>query len=164
MPTFAILSGLPGSGKSTAARLLRGDRGFFVVSADGLRLAFDAGVYPRNAGGEYDILEPVVTEAARLAVRRLLEAGRDVAIDATHLTRERRSGWREFARTVDPRVRVEIHWCTGRWDSFGRWATERGYAEDEYRELRRKLEDSVEEPHADEADALFVHDPSAAPA
>ena len=64
MPTLAILSGLPGSGKSTAARLLRGDRGFFVVSADGLRLAFNAGVYPRNADGEYRTLEPVVTEAA----------------------------------------------------------------------------------------------------
>ncbi len=162
MPTLAILAGLPGSGKSTAARRLRADRGFFVVSADGLRVAFNAGVYPRDAGGEYAALEPVVTEAARLAVRRLIEAGRDVAIDATHLTRERRAGWREFARTVEPRTRVEIHWCAGRWDSFGRWAVERGFQEVEYRALRQKLEESVEEPHADEADELVVHEPTVA--
>lgn len=165
MPTFAILAGLPGSGKSTAARRLRAERKFFVVSADGLRLALNAGVYPRNAGGEYSALEPVVTEAVRLAARRLLEAGHNVAVDATNLTRERRAGWREFARGIDPQARIEIHWCVGRWDSFSRWAAERGYqTEAEYLAVRQKLEAAVEVPTAAEADELVIHEPAAHPA
>jgi predicted kinase len=162
MPTLAILAGLPGSGKSTAARRLKADRGFFVVSTDGLRLALNAGVYPREAGGEYAALEPVVLEVARLAVRRLLEAGRDVAVDATHLTRDRRAGWREFARGLMPEVRVEIHWCVGRWDSAARWGSERGHTPAEYEAIRRELEGTVEEPRPDEADVVVVHGPAPA--
>lgn len=155
MPTFAILCGLPGSGKSTLGRKLKTDRGFFVVSTDTIRLALNANVYPRAA--EYDALEPVVWELARVAVKHLLAAGHDVAVDATHLTRERRRMWRELARVASPGVRVEIHWCVGAWDSAERWATERGHTAEEYQEIRRRLEASVEVPTANEADEVVVH-------
>ena len=49
MPTFAILMGLPGSGKSTAAGKLKVERQFFVVSSDAMRLALNAGIYPKDA-------------------------------------------------------------------------------------------------------------------
>jgi predicted kinase len=164
MQTFAILMGLPGSGKSTAARKLKAERGFFVVSSDSLRLALNAGVYPREADGEYKFLDRFVWELAQLGIRRLLDAGRKVAIDATNLTREKRAEWRKFAREVRPDVRVEIHWCVGRWDSPKRWATERGHTEAEYLAIRSKLEAAIEEPREDEADAIVVHDPGHADA
>ena len=50
MPTFAILSGLPGSGKSTLSRRLKADRQFFVVSTDRLRLALNMGMRVRWGG------------------------------------------------------------------------------------------------------------------
>lgn len=157
MPTFAILCGLPGSGKSTLGKKLKVDRGFFVVSTDMLRLALNANVYPRVAGGEYDTLEPVVWELARAAVSKLLATGHNVAVDATHLSRERRAMWRELVRSVASEVRMEIHWCVGSWDSPARWATERGHTADEYHEIHRRLEASVQEPTADEADELVIH-------
>jgi predicted kinase len=52
MPTFAILTGLPGGGKSTLSRRLKADRRFFVVSTDRLRLALNADVYPRQSTGD----------------------------------------------------------------------------------------------------------------
>lgn len=156
MPRFVLLAGLPGSGKSTVARTLKGE-GYFVVEADRLRLALNAGVYPHEAGGEYETLEPVVQELARLAVQRLLERGCDVAFDATNLSRKRRARWRHFAKSVADDVSVEIRWCAGKWDSAKRWAEERGYTEAEWRAVRAKLEPTVEEPTADEADALRVY-------
>ena len=149
---FVILAGLPGSGKSTLARRLKADRGFFVVSLDGLRLALNAGVYPR--GDDYKTLEPVVRDLAERAVTDLLRRGCDVAIDGTNLTRDRRRRWRELARAVDPGVLVTVWWCGGAFDSAERWATERGVPADEYAALRREQEAAVEVPTADEADEV----------
>jgi predicted kinase len=157
MPTLAILCGLPGSGKSTLGRKLKTERGFFVVSTDALRLAVNAGVYPKQTDGEYGTLEPVVWELARIAVERLLAAGHAVAIDTIAGTPNRRAEWRELARRVVPDVRVEIHWCRGTWDSAQRWATERGITAEEYREIRGRLETEFIPPTESEADELVNH-------
>src|SRR5262249_10080701 len=124
-----------------------------------LRLALNAGVYPRPAGGEYATLNKVVGELSRQAVRRLLAAGYSVAMDATNLDRAERASWAQLARGAVPGVRGEIHWCAGRWDSALRWAVERRYTAQEYEEVRARLEARVQEPTADEADALFVYSP-----
>src|SRR4051812_26744694 len=85
MQQFAILSGLPGSGKSSLGKRLREVGGFFVVSSDGIRLALNAGGYPRgDQDGEYAILEPIVWDLVERAVTDLLRTGRNVAIDATN--------------------------------------------------------------------------------
>src|SRR5262249_17489076 len=102
----------------------------------------------------------LVFALAEQAVRWLLERGHNAAIDATNLDRADRARWREFARRAVPGVRVEIHWCTGKWDSARRWKDEREYTEEEYQEVRARLEKKVEEPAADEADALFIHGPA----
>jgi len=156
MQTFVIIGGLPGSGKSTKARKLRSEKKMFVVSTDQLRLALNAGVYPRPEGGEYKRLEPVVWEIAELAVRRLLAKGDNVAIDATNLSRKRRAWWKDIARSVVPDVRVEIHWCVGKFDSAERWANERGHTLAEYQQIRSELEATVELPQPDEADEVVI--------
>lgn len=154
--TFAILAGLPGSGKSTLAKQLRAKRGFVVVSTDGLRLALNAEAYPRKAKGEYKAMEPVVWELAQLAVKRFLKNGQNVAIDATFLTRVQRSNFIKMARKIVPGVRVEIHWCEGRYDSWERWKTSRGHSLKEYKEIRKNLEARVEKPVGDKADGVVV--------
>jgi predicted kinase len=154
VPEFAILAGLPGSGKSTLARQLKTQRGFFVVSSDLIRLALNAGMYPRDDDGAYGTLEPIVWALAERAVVLLLQSGANVAIDATNLTRQRRAYWRDVARSVVPGIPVTIYWCRGNWDSAARWASERGLTVEEYTVIRCKLEAAVELPTADEAEEI----------
>jgi predicted kinase len=152
MQEFLILSGLPGSGKSTYAKWLKAHRGIFVVSSDTIRLALNAGIYPRNdQNGNYSMLDPIVWALVEQAIVMLLQAGHSLALDATNLTKARRSYWQNVARSVVPDLRVTIVWCAGNWDSPSRWIEERGYSEEEYWQIRRKLEASVEVPTADEA-------------
>lgn len=152
MQEFVILAGLPGSGKSTYAQQLKSERGTFVVSSDAIRLALNAGLYPRgDQEGDYAILEPVVWALVEQAIVTLLQSGHSVAIDATNLSKARRLYWQDVARSAVPDIRVTIVWCTGEWDSASRWNDERGHTEEEYWEIRRKLETSVEAPTDDEA-------------
>jgi predicted kinase len=155
MQEFIILSGLPGSGKSTYAKWLKSARGIFVVSSDTTRLALNAGIYPRDdPNGDYTMLEPIVWALVERAVMMLLQAGHSVAIDATNLTKARRLSWQNVARSVVPDIRITIVWCTGNWDSPSRWLEERGCTAEEYWQIRQKLEMSVEVPTADEAWAV----------
>jgi predicted kinase len=155
MQEFVILAGLPGSGKSTYSKRLKSERGIFVVSSDTMRLALNAGIYPLDEyNGDYAVLEPIVWELVEQAVVILLKAGHSVAIDATNLTKARRSDWQKMVRSVLPDVQVTIVWCTGHWDSSLRWQEERGHSQEEYWQIRRKLEALVEVPTTDEADQV----------
>jgi predicted kinase len=156
MQEFVILSGLPGSGKSTYAKRLKVERGMFVVSSDAMRLALNAGIYPRDErSGDYAVLEPVVWSLVEQAVVMLLRAGHSLAIDATNLRKARRLYWQHVARSVVPDIRVTVVWCTGRWDSPVRWMEERGCSAEEYWRIRHKLEASVEIPTTDEASKVM---------
>src|SRR5262249_2897168 len=158
MQEFVILAGLPGSGKSTLARRLKAEQGFFVVSSDAIRLALNAGVYPRgDQTGDYAVLEPIVWKLTEQAITDLLRTGRSVALDATNLTRERRLAWRDLARSAVPDIPVRILWCEANYDSAQRWADERGYSEEEYRAVRQKLEASVERPGEGEGCLIEYH-------
>ena len=153
MQQFVIMGGLPGSGKSTLARELRGE-GVFVVSADQIRVALNAGFYPSEAFGDYVKLDPVVWKVAELAVRELLAAGHSAAIDATNLTREKRAHWANLAREVKAGIHIVIRWCDGNWDSPERWEKERGILREEHARIRAKLESTLQLPQPDEANEV----------
>lgn len=158
MQQFAILAGLPGSGKSTLARRLKSDEGYFVVSTDAIRLALNAGEYPSDdESGDYALLDPVVWPLAWQAVAALLRTGRNVAIDATNLSRAKRRFWADLARTVAPEVRVVVWWCAGNYDTPQRWWETRKIPEAQYWTIRRKLEAQVEEPSAEEGFEVRRH-------
>jgi predicted kinase len=161
---FIMLAGMPGSGKSTRGRELKLTEGVFVVSTDGLRLALNADVYPRDVpGGDYAVLDPVVFALAEQAVASLLKSGHSVALDATCLSRARRAAWAALARRAAPQVRVEIHWCTGNYDSAERWERERGIGRADYEWIIAKLKRGREVPTADEADVVLgIPDPTLA--
>lgn len=150
-----MLAGMPGSGKSTRGRVLKQNEAVYVVSTDALRLALNAGIYPRDdQKGDYATLEPIVVALAEQAVAALLAAGQNVALDATNLTRAKRAAWAELARQAAAGVSVEIHWCTGNYDSAERWEKERGVSRAEYDQIIAKLKQSLEVPTADEANVV----------
>jgi predicted kinase len=157
MREFAILAGLPGSGKSTLARQLKTERGFFVVSTDGLRFALNAGIYPQEGpDGEYDDLDQVVWKVAEQAVVEFIQMERPVAIDATNIKKARRRRWSDLVHSVAPDIKVTLWWCVGTWDSPERWWKERGYNLEQYRRVRTKLESSIELPTDEEGFEIRV--------
>lgn len=85
MPTVHVMTGLPASGKTTAARELVADSGGQCrrVNLDDLRAMFDA------AGGRRErshTAEQSVLAVQDAAVRETIAAGFDVVVDNTHLT------------------------------------------------------------------------------
>jgi predicted kinase len=155
--TFILLAGLPGSGKSTIARQMKEEREIFVVSPDMIRLALNAGIYPRDdQQGDYAKLEPIVWKLVEDAVGYLLGTGQNLALDATNLTKSGRAFWLDKAQRTAPGVHTAIFWCAGTWDSPERWLKERNHTENEYQAIRRRLEASVEIPCPSEANELWI--------
>lgn len=108
MSRILVLSGLPGSGKSTWAREhLRGCRGRAgIVSRDAVRehvlgLSMEPGDQVLDRAGE-----AVVTAVAEAMARALLAAGCDVVADATHLDPAHIDRWRQVAAEYGTVVEV----------------------------------------------------------
>lgn len=102
MPTLHITRGIPASGKSTWAKAWVEEAPTLRarVNRDDLRLMmFGAPFIPFEQ-------EHAVTTAQRAAVIALLNAGRDVVVDDTHL---RPRYIQEWVRLVRPGHAVEIH-------------------------------------------------------
>lgn len=98
MPRVELLVGMIGSGKTTYARQ-RAKEGAMIVSHDELT---------EMLHGEYTYL-PDFRETYKAMMRSLafysLEAGRDVIIDRTHLTRESRVHWTGYVHQINRTVR-----------------------------------------------------------
>jgi len=108
-PGLVLVGGLPGTGKSTVARLLAGQAGFQVVSADRTRKTL-AGVKPTAAAAaefEQGIYTPQWTdrtyEACLEEARDLLLQGRRVLVDATFGSECRRQTFRDLATALGVR-------------------------------------------------------------
>lgn len=84
-PSLHMTVGLPRSGKSTWAR----EQGWPIVNPDSIRLAIHGTAYRAE-------VEPLVWATAKLMVAALFLAGhRNVILDATNTTRERRDQWKD---------------------------------------------------------------------
>ena len=83
-----------------------------------------------------------------------MKKGHSVALDATNLTRAKRAAWVARAKATNADIRVEIHWCTGNYDSAERWEKCRGVTRAEYEQIIAKLKQTLEVPTADEADVV----------
>ena len=100
-PPFCVLmAGLPGSGKTTLARVLT-DRGF-------VRLCPDEEMYRRHGvygvdfpRGTFPTLERPVLEDIAVELREHLMAGRDVVVDHGFWTPDDRTRWRTIATDAD---------------------------------------------------------------
>lgn len=88
--TLELLVGMIASGKSTYARK-RADEGALVICHDDLTAMLHATYrYEQSLRGCYRRMEESLAWAA-------LTAGRDVVVDRTHLTRESRRRWIQWA-------------------------------------------------------------------
>ena len=91
MPTIEVCVGPIASGKSTYARV-RADQGAIIVSHDALTEGFHTRYrYEQDLRGFYRGIEEAVVLAAILR-------NKDAVIDRTHLTRESRARWINWAR------------------------------------------------------------------
>lgn len=94
-----ILVGMVCSGKSVYARK-RADEGVLIVCHDALTQGLHGGAYRYEQG-----LRDCYRRMEEDLVKRAFQAGRDAIIDRTHLTRESRQRWINFAK----------------WPSFAEW-------------------------------------------
>ena len=115
-----ILVGMIACGKSTYAEK-RAKEGAVVVNMDSLILALHGGDYTM-----YDsMLKPLYWALEQQAILVALIAGKDVVIDRTNLTRDRRQRYIQLAKAakadvicrrfmiVDPKIHAQRRWDAG---------------------------------------------------
>ena len=103
MPRLVMMSGLPGSGKSTLSRLLAGRTGAQLLRID----VFEQNLRKAH-GADYDVGTQGYQRGYDLAARHLA-AGQDVIADAVNAVEAARQGWREVAAKAGAdMVEVEI--------------------------------------------------------
>ena len=102
-PTLILLSGLPGTGKTTFARALSERLAFEHVESDAIRRGLAP--HPRYTSGE----SGAVFARAEASARAALTAGRHALLDATNLTQRDRKRFVRLAETLQaPIVAVRV--------------------------------------------------------
>ncbi|MBK8516590.1 MAG: ATP-binding protein [Saprospiraceae bacterium] len=153
MNTLYILSGMPGSGKSTTSVQLA-KAGVKVISTDNLRLNINNGIYPRNE--EYIKIDPIIWTTTDIIVIEYANLGFDICIDATNLNQQRRRHWIDLVRARNENYKAIIIWHTQNYDSPERWLEERGITLPEYQAIITGLKKLIELPTEDECDDLVI--------
>lgn len=128
MSIIKITRGLPGSGKSTYAKLWVEDAPHKRVRVNRDAIRWTQGI---RSGVGTKVQEELVSTIERSIVIGAIQAGKDVIIDATHLTDQRIRDWFKLAKiygvrdveVVDFDVPVEIAIARDleRWNSGGRY-------------------------------------------
>lgn len=94
-----ILVGMIASGKSTYARK-RAEEGAVIIDTDAITLAVHGGVYQLFDGS----LKPLYDRVKRAMFFEAAMAGRDVVVDSTGLTKERRRKWKSWGKVYGYQV------------------------------------------------------------
>lgn len=104
-PTVVLTCGLPGSGKSVAARAIADALGAAVIRSDVVRKRL-AGMAPTDRSGQAagstlygEEMNARTLEAMRFLVEEACDARRSVVVDATNATRAWRDAFRSIAET-----------------------------------------------------------------
>lgn len=107
-PMLVVLSGLPGSGKTTLARELATRTGAVHVRIDTIEAALVSSGIVAAAGG-WDAAPEAGYRVAYAVVRDLLAAGRDVVADSVNPLAVTRRAWAEVADATGSRhLDVEV--------------------------------------------------------
>jgi len=101
MPRLVMMSGLPGSGKSTLSKILAGRAGAKLLCID----VFEQDLRNQH-GADFDVGTRGYQQGYHLAARHLRE-GRNVIADAVNAVEMARQGWRDVAAATDTDI-VEI--------------------------------------------------------
>nr|WP_321360675.1 AAA family ATPase [uncultured Hyphomonas sp.] len=101
MPRLVMMSGLPGSGKSTLSKILAGRMGAALLRID----VFEQDLRNQH-GADLDVGTRGYQRGYRLAAQHLGE-GRNVIADAVNAVEAARQGWRDVAAATDADI-VEI--------------------------------------------------------
>ena len=104
--TIFVLTGLPGSGKSTITdRILQACPESVVVCKDSVRTSLNGGHYVFDPAKE-----SFIHSCAQALVHLAVEEGLNVIIDETNTMPLNRMSWVEFVRHY-PRLTVKCLWC-----------------------------------------------------
>lgn len=141
-----LMCGLIGSGKSTMALKKReSDSNAVIVNRDALRQMF-LGKY------DYDrAYEDMVQRAADMLVRGVLMHRRDVIIDETNLTKDKRAYWIDIVKSYDPSVEIVCVYLTEKVNNVEyRMKDPRGKSREVWQEVYDRMLESFEPPTLNE--------------
>lgn len=102
---FAIITGLPHSGKSTIARWLHDLEGHVIINTNIIRNSM---VGPALDYTQSDIIDSFTRQTALLMARHYLAMGFNVLVDDENPTRLSRTPWYKIAE--DFKIPVSVYW------------------------------------------------------
>ena len=129
-----ILCGLPGSGKSTWAMKQKG----IIINRDSLRTMIH-GKYKYDAD-----LEPLIKDMAKELLCVALNAGHNVIIDETNLTKAKRKFWTNI---INNSAATYCVWFTETYNNLeNRMTDSRGISREKWSEVIEVMKKSFEKP------------------
>ena len=97
-----LMCGIPGSGKSTHARLMARQFNATIICPDDFQKEMTGKDF-------YGPIQDLLWATVKMTTRVLIKSGQRVIVDATALSKHRRSEWIRLARECDNAIHVYAH-------------------------------------------------------